>query len=440
MFCAHARRDARSDAWYTLAVVLLAGLFTDSGSRDRYMGFPDVGVKAPSEWVHSEEVSSALISLTQLEKIEPQVLSAVHPPGGLSEAHMYALFDLAETAAASPTGLNNKSVILSRWLLAAEHDLDSNMMPVLPERKSDETLKLFKHCERAVSKHRAEVRRATLNLRQATQRGFAEAAARHGAELERLEREAAARPFSANGGGGGGAPASPGAPAPVVPAAAALLAFLMGTHPRLGAGSPVLHLDADTLGHIAAAVRGKPPPPPSELTRLRREAARLLRWGQHEQHEKERLSAEADRLRAQLEQAGRREAEAEARAKAKARADAATQAALRVELDEAEAWAERQLKEQKRGLEVEWQLTVNRTRNELNQLLATVRADAKRDVAAAHAACDEANEGAAEAWQAVMEMQDQVDVLRSQRVNGLLEMTSKQACPHGPATPPAPAC
>ena len=97
MSCAPARGYARCDACYTLAVVLLAGLFTDSGSGDLDMGFPDAGVKAPSAWAHSPEVSRALISLAHLEKVESQVLSAVHPPGGLSEAHMYELFNLAET-------------------------------------------------------------------------------------------------------------------------------------------------------------------------------------------------------------------------------------------------------------------------------------------------------------------------------------------------------
>ena len=57
MSCAPARGYARCDACYTLAVVLLAGLFSDSGSRDRDMGFPDAAVKAPSAWVHSAEVS-----------------------------------------------------------------------------------------------------------------------------------------------------------------------------------------------------------------------------------------------------------------------------------------------------------------------------------------------------------------------------------------------
>ena len=75
MSCAPARGYARCDACYTLAVVLLAGIFTDSGSRDLDMGFPEAGVKAPSAWAHSPEVSRALISLAHLEKVEPQVLT-----------------------------------------------------------------------------------------------------------------------------------------------------------------------------------------------------------------------------------------------------------------------------------------------------------------------------------------------------------------------------
>jgi hypothetical protein len=80
----------------------------------------------------------------------------------------------------------------------------------------------------------------------------------------------------------------------------------------------------------------------------------------------------------------------------------------------------------KHDLEVAWQLKVNRTSKGYKQLLKTVQADAKKAVADAKKAVDDANQEAAKAWQAVAERDDQLDVLRGQRVNGLLEANTAQ--------------
>merc|ERR1712147_430847 len=58
----------------------------------------------------------------------------------------------------------------------------------------------------------------------------------------------------------------------------------------------------------------------------------------------------------------------------------------------------------KHELEVKWQLKVNRTSKGYKDLLKTVQADAKKAVA-------DANQGAANAWQAVAERDDQLEVL-----------------------------
>ena len=55
-----------------------------------------------------------------------------------------------------------------------------------------------------------------------------------------------------------------------------------------------------------------------------------------------------------------------------------------------------------------------------------MQADAKKAVADAKKAVDDANQEAAKAWQAVAERDDQLDVLRGQRVNGLLEANTAQ--------------
>ena len=69
---------------------------------------------------------------------------------------------------------------------------------------------------------------------------------------------------------------------------------------------------------------------------------------------------------------------------------------------------------------------MNRTSKGYKDLLKTVQADAKKAVTDAKKAVDDANQGAANAWQAVAERDDQLEVLRGQRVNGLLEAASAQ--------------
>ena len=53
------------------------------------MGYPATGKSAAAEWVCLPEVSSALAEISQLKMINAEVIEAVHPPGGLTDAHMY---------------------------------------------------------------------------------------------------------------------------------------------------------------------------------------------------------------------------------------------------------------------------------------------------------------------------------------------------------------
>ena len=240
------------------------------------MGYPATGKSAAAEWVCLPEVSNALAEISQLKMIKAEVIEAVHPPGGLTDAHMYELLSLSADAAAQSTCTKDRGVILARWLLAAEHDVHFDGLPYLPDLKTDQTKALLNRCKRARKKYTDVTRQAFDNARQQQSRGNAAGAARWSAQLQSLEEEAAQRPFRV--GGGGGEPAPHGAGQQVqVPPAASLLAFAMGTHARLGAASLVQRLDTDALSVIAAAVRGKQPPPPTEVLRLRRETARLLR-------------------------------------------------------------------------------------------------------------------------------------------------------------------
>ena len=328
-------------------------------------------------------------------------------------------------AAAKSTCTKDQGVILARWLLAAEHDVHFDGLPYLPDHKTCQTRALLERCKRARKKYTEATRQALDNARQQQGRGNAAGAARWSAQLQSLEEEAAQRPFRV--GGGGGEPAPHGAGQQVqVPPAASLLAFAMGTHARLGAASPVKRLDTDALGLIAAAVRGKQPPPPTEVLRLRRETARLLRWGQHEQRQKEAAQTQNSGMRTELERVGRREAAAVQATEENKQAYAINERVLRNEMKCEEEREAMERGRYKHDLEVAWQLKVNRTSKGYKQLLKTVQADAKKAVADAKKAVDDANQEAAKAWQAVAERDDQLDVLRGQRVNGLLEANTVQ--------------
>jgi len=389
------------------------------------MGYPATGKSAAAEWVCLPEVSSALAEISQLKMINAEVIEAVHPPGGLTDAHMYELLSLSADAAAKSTCTKDQGVILARWLLAAEHDVHFDGLPYLPDHKTCQTRALLERCKRARKKYTEATRQALDNARQQQGRGNAAGAARWSAQLQSLEEEAAQRPFRV--GGGGGEPAPHGAGQQVqVPPAASLLAFAMGTHARLGAASPVKRLDTDALGLIAAAVRGKQPPPPTEVLRLRRETARLLRWGQHEQRQKEAAQTQNSGMRTELERVGRREAAAVQATEENKQAYAINERVLRNEMKCEEEREAMERGRYKHDLEVAWQLKVNRTSKGYKQLLKTVQADAKKAVADAKKAVDDANQEAAKAWQAVAERDDQLDVLRGQRVNGLLEANTAQ--------------
>ena len=389
------------------------------------MGYPATGKSAAAEWVCLPEVSSALAEISQLKMINAEVIEAVHPPGGLTDAHMYELLSLSADAAAKSTCTKDQGVILARWLLAAEHDVHFDGLPYLPDHKTCQTRALLERCKRARKKYTEATRQALDNARQQQGRGNAAGAARWSAQLQSLEEEAAQRPFRV--GGGGGEPAPHGAGQQVqVPPAASLLAFAMGTHVRLGAASPVKRLDTDALGLIAAAVRGKQPPPPTEVLRLRRETARLLRWGQHEQRQKEAAQTQNSGMRTELERVGRREAAAVQATEENKQAYAINERVLRNEMKCEEEREAMERGRYKHDLEVAWQLKVNRTSKGYKQLLKTVQADAKKAVADAKKAVDDANQEAAKAWQAVAERDDQLDVLRGQRVNGLLEANTAQ--------------
>ena len=389
------------------------------------MGYPATGKSAAAEWVCLPEVSSALAEISQLKMINAEVIEAVHAPGGLTDAHMYELLSLSADAAAKSTCTKDQGVILARWLLAAEHDVHFDGLPYLPDHKTCQTRALLERCKRARKKYTEATRQALDNARQQQGRGNAAGAARWSAQLQSLEEEAAQRPFRV--GGGGGEPAPHGAGQQVqVPPAASLLAFAMGTHARLGAASPVKRLDTDALGLIAAAVRGKQPPPPTEVLRLRRETARLLRWGQHEQRQKEAAQTQNSGMRTELERVGRREAAAVQATEENKQAYAINERVLRNEMKCEEEREAMERGRYKHDLEVAWQLKVNRTSKGYKQLLKTVQADAKKAVADAKKAVDDANQEAAKAWQAVAERDDQLDVLRGQRVNGLLEANTAQ--------------
>ena len=389
------------------------------------MGYPATGKSAAAEWVCLPEVSNALAEISQLKMIKAEVIEAVHPPGGLTDAHMYELLSLSADAAAQSTCTKDRGVILARWLLAAEHDVHFDGLPYLPDLKTDQTKALLNRCKRARKKYTDVTRQAFDNARQQQSRGNAAGAARWSAQLQSLEEEAAQRPFRV--GGGGGEPAPHGAGQQVqVPPAASLLAFAMGTHARLGAASLVQRLDTDALSVIAAAVRGKQPPPPTEVLRLRRETARLLRWGQHEQRQKEALQTKLSGMRTEIERAARREAAAVQAAEKKVQACVINERVLRNEMKCEEEREAMELGRYKHELEVKWQLKVNRTSKGYKDLLKTVQADAKKAVTDAKKAVDDANQGAANAWQAVAERDDQLEVLCGQRVNGLLEAASAQ--------------
>ena len=162
------------------------------------------------------------------------------------------------------------------------------------------------------------------------------------------------------------------------------------------------------------------------MLRLRRETARLLRWGQHEQRQKEAAQTQNSGMRTELERVGRREAAAVQATEENKQAYAINERVLRNEMKCEEEREAMERGRYKHDLEVAWQLKVNRTSKGYKQLLKTVQADAKKAVADAKKAVDDANQEAAKAWQAVAERDDQLDVLRGQRVNGLLEANTAQ--------------
>ena len=145
------------------------------------------------------------------------------------------------------------------------------MLPSLPTRADDETKKITAKVERFVKKYNKEAGDARARLRQARNRGSGQTEAREIAALKQLENEPAPRFAPDTAPGGGGSPPPPPQQQQLPTAApGALLAFAMGSHARLGQASPMRVLDPDTLRAIAAAFRGKEPPPPSEMVRQAR--------------------------------------------------------------------------------------------------------------------------------------------------------------------------
>ena len=373
-------------------------------------------------WVQAAGVADALRAISTEGPLSRALLMAARPLGGLRWSHVYEMVEFSAAVAAGAAGSADQCLILSRWLHAAEHNLEGVTLPQLPTRPSKETKKLGERCKRAATTHAQAAAKVAARLQKAQQRGGSTA----GAKADELAlHQRAACPFyitqQSGGGGGGDDPAAAATTQVPVPAGASLLAFAMGTHPRLGAASLVQQLDADALGCIAAVVRGNCSPPPSELLLLRRDAPRLLRWAHEERRQKELLQTKLSELRSELERAGRHEAAAKEAAVKQAQANAATLQVLQAEIEGEERRHAKQLKQFKNELEQAWQLKVNLAQNELKQLLKTLQADAKRDVADVRAERDAADQGAAEAWQKAAELEDQVETLRSQRVNGLLE-------------------
>ena len=135
------------------------------------MGYPATGKSAAAEWVCLPEVSNALAEISQLKMIKAEVIEAVHPPGGLTDAHMYELLSLSADAAAQSTCTKDRGVILARWLLAAEHDVHFDGLPYLPDLKTDQTKALLNRCKRARKKYTDVTRQAFDNARQQQSRG-----------------------------------------------------------------------------------------------------------------------------------------------------------------------------------------------------------------------------------------------------------------------------
>ena len=111
------------------------------------MGKPDADEKGAKGWIQNEEVAAALRAIATGNEVSEAILMAARPIGGLRRAHMHELYTLC---VGMPSAAGNKGLILSRWLMAAEHNYDLDANPSLPSCASEETKQRFTRCKREV--------------------------------------------------------------------------------------------------------------------------------------------------------------------------------------------------------------------------------------------------------------------------------------------------
>ena len=353
-------------------------------------------------------------------------LAVACPVGGLTLSHVAYLLNLA-TKMAKANGLHhNKALIFARWVATCAAASASGPMS-LPTSASPGVRSLWLRCERHVKDYNQRRESVRSRLRMARQRG-----GNTQAEAERamraLEIESATRfifpkitstAADAGGGGGGGAAAA----AAEIPADLKLLAFAMGTHERLGASSAVRLLDMDALGLIAAAVRGRRPPPPSEVVKLRRLAARQQREIDYQRSllsravtdlgHRDRRAAAAAAAAVQQAVAAERERAENAADELRAKQEAAREREVAKVRREAAAAA--------RAAEIDHELRLGRHRKEIKAYADSMVDEERRRASEAEARADEACEAAAALQGAIAALEDQLEVLRGSRVGGLLD-------------------
>ena len=246
------------------------------------------------------------------------------PEGGLLDGHIHALVGLLDDLSRFPSRQSSdRGVVLYIWLFHLCGGRDAKLVTP-PGGKTKVTLALYKTLDKRAAEFKkklqsvqSEARRpgataATLARLDAHQQlaGQRDLVAECVVRLRPSNEQAAAAAAAATAASGGGdSDPAPGSDAEQQRHTAALRAFAMGTHERLGAGyasreEPCavrrLRNDHDVLGLIADYVRGRPrrtlEPPPREVQVLR-----VGMW--HEHREKHSWRELAEERGVQLEQA-----------------------------------------------------------------------------------------------------------------------------------------
>ena len=239
-----------------------------------------------------------------------------------SDAFIFELLRMLPGFCVSGAATTDKGLVLVRWV---ERLADPGRVWSTTPVPTKESKSYLAKCQRAAAAHaeaRSKAAKAAADRRRTS--------TAHLDDIRRLD-EAAAASFALSkhllatqlasaapgGGDGGGATVTAAAQ---VDDAARLLAFAMGFHRRLGAGSAVglLEADSDVLQLIAERVRGKPASRRRGASQLRRAA--VLLGLEH----RRRVAAEqlADTRRVELERADRRQVAAAAAAAGQATAQA----------------------------------------------------------------------------------------------------------------------